>query len=327
MSPPPSPPPPWTEARLSELGTDEHDFQEYKGTGWVWETPRINPWFHAAVSKQVSAFANGAGGRLFLGVDDDGLVDGGVPVDLKGGGTRSWLEDIVPSCVSPPLSRCNVFEVRGQGPASRIHPGHADYVLDIPSSPDAPHQALDHRYYLRIAGKSRPMNHVHLEDVLRRTRHPRVEMRRLGPFGPPEHDLADPRGPRAVIGFRAILGNLGRTLARHVGVELIVPRPFVGRAIRERTLREPGVHLTQSPGAITLFRYSPTPVFPGQEIYAQSVWIGLHNLNKELVRSGTARLRWRIFADDADPVIGERPIGDYGVVQKALVWLDSVGGA
>ncbi len=323
-----APPPrsPWDEVRLAGLGRDEHDFQEFKGTGWIWEDDRIPPWFQGALSKQISAFANGAGGRIFIGIDDAGRIDGGVPVDLKSGGTRSWLEDVVPSSVTPSLARCNVFEVTGGGPGSRIRPGHAVYVIELPNSPDAPHQAIDHRYYLRIAGKSRPMNHVHLEDVLRRTRHPRVELRRLGPYGRPELDLADPRGPRAIIGFRAFLGNVGRTLARHVGVEIILPRPVVGTAVRQRTLAQGGVHLTQSPGEITLFRYHPTPVFPSQEIYVQFFWLVLHNTNQELVRAGDARIRWRVFADDADPVHGERPIGDFGVVQRALGWLDSQRG-
>lgn len=317
-----APHPLWTEARLRALGADEHDYQEYKGTGWIWEEGRIPPWFQGALSKQISAFANGAGGRIFVGIDDEGRIDGGVPVDLKSGGTRSWLEDVVPSSVTPTLARCNVYEVTPEEPRSAISAGHAVYVIDVPSSADAPHQAIDHRYYLRIAGKSRPMNHVHVEDILRRTRHPRVELRRLGPYGKAELDLGDPRGPRAIIGFRAVIANIGRTLAHHVGLEIILPRPVVGTDVRQRTLAQGGVHLTQSPGHITLFRYLPTPLFPGQELYAQFFWLVLHNTNRELVRGGDACLRWRVFADDADPSTGQRPIGDFGVVQGALSWLD-----
>ena len=79
----------WTEEMLAALEPHEHDFQEFKGSAWLTDDREDQPrsTFALALSKQVSAFVNGAGGRLFIGVADDGTVDGGVPVDLKGGGT------------------------------------------------------------------------------------------------------------------------------------------------------------------------------------------------------------------------------------------------
>ena len=312
---------PWTLDDLKGLGADEHDFQEFKGTGWIYEDGSISPWFGGSLSKQVSAFANAAGGRIFIGLDDEGQVDGGVPVDLKSGGTRSWLEDIVHQLVDPHLGRFNVFEVTGDGTGG-IAPGHAVYVIEVPRSEDAPHQARDHRYYLRIAGKSRPMGHIHLEDIQRRTRSPSVSLVRIGPFGRPRYDRADPRGPRVFVAFRAFLQNTGRTLAHHVGAELHLPRPLVGRQVRELCLEEDGVHYTQRPGVITLFRYHPVPVFPGQQIFFQLFWVGIHRANAEMIRSGAAELRWTVYADDAAPAEGRTPFHDYGVVQEALTWLD-----
>lgn len=316
---------PWTEAELAELGPDEYDFQEFKGSGWVVEDGGVSPWFAGSLSKQVSAFSNSAGGRIFVGLDDDGQIDGGVPVDLKPGGTRSWLEDIIHQLVDPRLGRFNVFEVpHGDGsvPESAIWPGHAVYVLEVPASEDAPHQARDHRYYLRIAGKSRPMGHIHLRDIQRRTRSPTLELVRVGPYGRAQLDESDPRGPIAFVAFRCFLKNVGRTLARHVGAELHIPRPLIGREVRERCLAEEGVQYTQKPGEITLFRYHPTPVFPGQEIFFQLFWVGIHQANKALVRDGSAALHWTLYADDAPPVRSSLPFFDYGVVQDALGWLD-----
>ena len=312
---------PWTPAQLAEVGPDEHDFQEFKGSAWLYEDGTLSPWFLGALSKQVSAFANGAGGRIFVGLDDTGTIDGGVPVDIKPGGTRSWLEDVIHQLVDPRLHRFNVFEVTGE-PDSGIRPGHAVYVLEIPRSEDAPHQARDHRYYLRIAGKSRPMGHIHLQDIQRRTRSPSVRLVRIGPFGSAVYDDNDPRGPRVFVAFRAFLQNTGRTLAHHVGAELHLPRPRVGAEVRRRCLAENGVHLTQKPGSITLFRYHPVPVFLGQQIFFQLFWVGLHRANHDMVASGAARLRWTVYADDAKPLEGTLPFHDYGVVQDALVWLE-----
>ena len=58
---------PWTESRLSELGPHEHDFQEFKGTRYLFDGEQIAPSFQFGLSKQLSAFANGAGGRVVIG--------------------------------------------------------------------------------------------------------------------------------------------------------------------------------------------------------------------------------------------------------------------
>lgn len=312
--------PRWTEASLSALDAHEYDFQEFKGSLWLSRDREVVGAFMHMLSKQVSAFSNGAGGRVFIGLDDEGQIDGGVPMDLKPGGTRSWLEDIIPGTVSPSLRSFNVYEIPG-GEGSSIQPGNAVYVVEIPPSEDAPHQASDHRYYLRIAGKSRPMGHIHVEDVMRRTRHPRVRLDRLTPFGDAEHIDTDPRGPKVQLCFRASLVNEGRTLAHHVGVEIVVPRPLVNGEVRGRMLGEGGFTLSQEPGALTFFRYHPTPLFPAQQLQVVQLWIALHGSNSALVEGEEGRVRWRVFADDAPPVEGSVLLRDFRVVRRSMSWL------
>lgn len=314
----------WTEDDVAALGPDEYDFQEFKGSGWMWLDGHVNPEFHAAFSKQLSAFANGAGGRIVLGVDDEGLIDGGLPVEVKRGGTRSWLEDIVPGLVDPPLGRFNVHEVRPTRPDSAIQPDHAVYVVEVARSDAAPHQAIDHRYYLRIAGKSRPMGHVHVQDVLRRTRHPVVDVRRLAPFGPEERVTTDPRGPKVHVCFRLFVENRGRMLAEHVGAEIVLPRPLVSREVRRRTLEPGDVSHTQRPGTVAFFRYHPNPIFPTQDLFFMQFLVVVHGANLDAVRSGLATVTWRIYADDAPVREGEQPLSDFAVVRDAVSWLERV---
>ncbi len=316
----------WTESMLEDLEPSEHDFQEFKGARFVAEETRIIADFTAALSKQVSAFANGAGGRIFLGLDDHGRVDGGVRVDLKGGGTRAWLEDVIPNAVDPPLRSFNVFEVPypGSGRRTLILPDHAVYVLHIPPSADAPHQGVDRRYYLRIAGKSRPMGHVHILDILRRTRHPRVDITRVSPYGAPELATDDPRGPKATICLQAYVSNQGANLARHVGAEVILPRPVINSEIRRRVLDDTDVRLTQRPGELDFFRYHPYPLFPGQEIFFLRFWVVLHAANAASIRSGQAAIEWRVYADDATAQTGRMALRRFSVVRGALAELDGL---
>jgi hypothetical protein len=281
----------------------------------------VQPDFLFFLSKQASAFANGSGGLLFVGIDDAGQIDGGVPTALKGG-TRAWLEDLIAACVDPPLPRCNVFEVSPRTDSnSLIKDGHGVYVIEISASPDAPHQAKDHRYYLRIAGKSRPMGHVHVQDVLRRTFHPKIELARFGPYGQMQTDKSDPRGPRAFIQFRLFVSNRGRTLARHVGLDAIVPRPFAGSDVRRRMKALGEAHYTQNSGSLTYSRYHPTPLFPSQEIYGLSIWVCLHKNNLAQVING-ASINWTIYADDARPIRGGQALHEFQIVRRAIDWLN-----
>ncbi len=110
-------------------------------------------------------------------------------------------------------------------------------------------------------------------------------------------------------------------MARHVGAEVILPRPLVGREVRRRNTLAEGVHYTQRPGAITFFKYHPAPLFPSQEIFFFQVWIGIHRANSDLIHSGGAELKWRVYADDAVPQMGVVDLSDFGVVQRALAWV------
>jgi len=314
----------WTEAEVAALGPGEYDFREFKGSAFLAENGEVHGSFLANYAKQISAFANGAGGMVFLGVDDTGAIDGGLPINLKAGGLRAWLEDITPGAVDPALSSFNVFEVRGEGPDSAIFEGHAVYVVDVPASDAAPHQALDHRYYLRIAGKSRPMGHVHITDVLRRTRHPQVDLVRLGPFGDVEYDTGDPRGARVLISLRVFIQNEGRNLARHVGGELLLPRPLVNSECRRRMIGYEGVRLTQKPGELVFFKYHPTPLFPGQETFFQRIWVAVHAANLGLLKAGGA-ITWRVWADDAPPRVNSVPLRTFRVVRRAISWVEHQG--
>lgn len=314
----------WTLSRLRSLEPDEHDFQEFKSSAWlVTERGEQHSDFLHHLSKQVSAFVNGAGGHLFIGVNDDGTLDEGVPIDLKKGGVRSWLEDVVMKSVTPSLSHFNVYEVQGEEDLGFVGPriAHAVYVLELPSSRDAPHQARDHRYYLRIAGKSRPMSHLHIEDVLRRNTTPRVCLSKVGPYGELEKDTSDPRGPQVFVLLRAFIHNQGRSMAKHVGVELTLSRSLIGKKVRERMAAAGETHYTQRPGEVSFFRYHPTPLFPSQEVYGLCQWLSVHANNIAQLKAG-ATLNWTVYADDARPISGEQELITFPAVRQAIEWVE-----
>lgn len=104
--------------------------------------------------------------------------DGGVSTTVKGKiSTKEWLEDVLPNLVDFPLTEFNVYPITSKDSNSEILPERALYVIDIQDSPHAPHQSTrDKRYYARVAGKSQPINHRMIVDIIGRRQHPKVEL-------------------------------------------------------------------------------------------------------------------------------------------------------
>ena len=61
----------WTEAHLRALSTDEYDFQEFKASPYLGDVSGVAQHFRDKISKQLSAFANGAGKHIKYGCTRD----------------------------------------------------------------------------------------------------------------------------------------------------------------------------------------------------------------------------------------------------------------
>lgn len=122
------------------------------------------------IGKDVSAFANSAGGTIVYGVAEDKhvptAIDAGYdPADI----TKEWLEHVINSHIQPRLERCYINQVE----LTTTHPGNVLYVVEIAQATTrAPHQASDHRYYRRFNFESVPMEDYEVRDALHRQQEP-----------------------------------------------------------------------------------------------------------------------------------------------------------
>lgn len=217
----------WDEDYILNLPPGEHDWIEYKDARSIdFALPGGNEGKALEeLSKQISAFANSGGGALVYGIKNTRLgtvreVDdaGGVTLNLKNG-VKEWLEDIIPNLVDPPLVKFNIYTVEGSTPKSKIGVGKALLIIEIPSSASAPHQAKDNVYYGRVAGKTRPLGHRFVMDIINRPRHPKMKVTcRVDPeghySGMEEHYI-----PTLWFSCR----NIGRVYANYVNGFVWVP--------------------------------------------------------------------------------------------------------
>jgi hypothetical protein len=168
--------------------------------------------------KDVSAFANSAGGQIVYGIEEknrhpvrvqeaDG-VDSGVI-------TREWIEQVIDSNVQPRIRGLQIKPIE-------VAPGRLAYAIAIPAATtNAPHMAPDNKYYYRQNFQSVPMEDYQVRDTMRRATTPELYVR-----------LSLPRGKTAGIEFayqtemskpiilNAFVGNRSAQPAFHTFVQL-----------------------------------------------------------------------------------------------------------
>ena len=124
------------------------------------------------LSKDVSAMANSAGGTIIYGIEEDGhrpiaLQSGFDPSEIS----KEWIEHVLNSRIQRKIDGVVIRPV----PLSQ-NSGRVAYILQIPQSDRAPHQAHDKRFYKRYNFESVPMEEYEIRDVSRRQSAPDVTL-------------------------------------------------------------------------------------------------------------------------------------------------------
>lgn len=164
----------WTEDDVLGLIRDEVQESinlDYKASDSLDNTDRKKK----EIGKDVSAFANSAGGTILYGVREDKHlptnIDAGYdPDEIR----KEWLEQVINSNIQRRIGgvRINPIALR------KTNPGRVIYAVYVPQSDDAPHMASDYRHYKRVNFASVPMEHYEVRDMMRRERYPSAGLAR-----------------------------------------------------------------------------------------------------------------------------------------------------
>jgi Putative DNA-binding domain len=123
--------------------------------------------------KDVSAFANSAGGRLIYGIPEQDHVpqplDTGVNKTVI---TPEWIEQVLNSNAQPRIEGLQITQISADTGDNQVF-----YVIDVPqATARAPHQAPDRKYYKRFNFMSVPMEDYEIRDVLQRATTPALRL-------------------------------------------------------------------------------------------------------------------------------------------------------
>jgi hypothetical protein len=147
----------WNEEYLLNLPKGETEYFEYKSS----KTPVEK--LKEKISIAASAFWNSGGGVFVVGLNNSGVIDGGIPETIGRQNIRDWVDQVI-STVTP----VGIYEIKTISPqasTSLIHDSHVVLAIAFEESIVAPHMACDNKYYIRAGTHSVPANHFLIEAI------------------------------------------------------------------------------------------------------------------------------------------------------------------
>ena len=272
----------WDEERLKKMisdGIEEGPHLDYKAAGALQREDRQT----TDITKDVSAFANSAGGTIIYGIKESKnapnkhLPDALDPIDGSKF-SREWLDQMIGQ-ISPRIQGVKISPVR-------VKPGTSSvcYVVEIPQS-DTAHQASDLKYYRRRNFESQAMSDYEIRDVMNRRRHPRMEFH------------VRTRSGSLSLRIEARIRNIGPVIAKHYKLVVLLPTVVNGAPIFED-----GLVLDQKDGfkfwRIGLGNANGQPLFPNSDFDLVFSEYMHHSIGPSVPHPSAEYLLCTLFADE-----------------------------
>ncbi len=206
--------------------------------------------------------------------------------------------------------------------------------MHIPDSDQAPHQAMDKRYYARVAGKSRPISHRLVLDILGRRNYPKISIECsiesvkftphsiLGTVAPSFGREKPEKMTKVSINFTA--RNVGQVLAKYLNCKIRLPYDMLDSSDRrseaDDVISVNGSKYVQwtrrnvhrdvlKAGMFGLEQYGPSwfdPILPGLS-YS---WDWDLRPDLDIKALADRKIYWSVFADNAPVQSGSFAISE-----------------
>ena len=245
------------------------------------------------IGKDVSSFANSAGGVIIYGIGEikngpDILLQLEEGRDANDPYGKEWLENIIESNISPKIDGVFINPIK-------LANEKYIYVVVIPQSTTA-HMSGYNRYYKRKNFKSEPMEDYEVRDVMNRLNKPALHLI----FTIPKNTI------EKKYRLKFVIKNDGEAFVRHFAVRIHIPEMLIfgadfngGRKVllEKRWYRE---YIKQS---------SPDQyIFPGFGATLDPNFLPLLD-NRTSRQNPDLYIHWTIYTDKGFPITGKTKLG------------------
>jgi hypothetical protein len=236
------------------------------------------------ISKDVSAFANSAGGIIIYGI----IEEDHLPVDLDKGVdpskiSKEWLEQVINSRIQRKIDGITIHQIN----SSNKDNSNVYYVVEIPQSNRAPHQAFNKKFYKRYNFMSEAMEEYEVRDVSRRHSLPDLVIQSsvLNKQIEILFDSKDSKGSYGSVDLELFIVNFSQEPADYLVADLLIPsdESFISNKTKTKTVENKKI-----------FRYihgnsNEFPIFDGLEFQFVDSRLKLYQPLKEVYE-----ISWRI---------------------------------
>jgi hypothetical protein len=204
------------------------------------------------ITKDISAFANSAGGTVIFGLrefQDEDRRHLAEKIDIIDGRefSREWLDQVIGQ-ISPRIVGLRITPVRV---AAELW--QTCYVVEVPQGRTA-HQARDLRYYRRYNFESVPMGDHEIRDVMNRSDHPCLDF-----------TVQVQSTRHGTVKILSRFQNTGRVIAMHYKLRVLVPT-----VVASAKLWKDDLLLQEVEGfkywRVSLGNANLHPLFPGDDV-------------------------------------------------------------
>lgn len=310
----------WTLESLRSLISDQVEeslILEYKAAAALSRTDAKK----AEITKDISFFANSAGGTIIYGMREFDLPDKKHlpatidPID-RSQFSKEWLEQIINN-IRPRIENILIYPVSLLPDFKGVV-----FVVEIPQSTTA-HQAVDLRYYKRFNFESVPMYDYEIRDVLSRNQHPRIIL---------EFDIvAETNEDMLVNGIRYPLSgppsfhdnfylhirayNSGSKYAHYFNALFLIPASMLKESefsSNRHNVRKNNVDYVEyfADNASYSNKFGPiphNPILPNLRRNLETVSLVS---NYDRINKSDLQIEWTVYADNATPGTGSIAFAD-----------------
>jgi hypothetical protein len=209
------------------------------------------------LAKDVSSFANSAGGIIIYGLEEVDHVATNFSFVDGNAIEKEWIENVINSNISRKIPDLRIFPIRVDGDLMKTI-----YVVKIPESYSAPHMVLnDNRFYKRKNFKCEPMDEYEVRALYYRSKYPRLEVLMPRIINCPNSlGKEEPSGVKLQFKVK----NNSSVTAINYKLEVIIPHEIRPNPVDYAAISESSV---SSEGSYDQWKiYGQKPIFPFEEI-------------------------------------------------------------
>jgi hypothetical protein len=237
------------------------------------------------LAKDVSAFANSAGGFIVYGLKEENHVADSITFIDGNDITKEWIEQVIQTRIQRKIDDIKITPVRFNNDIQK-----SVYVIKIPESSLAPHMTSDKRFYKRYNFESVQMEEYEIRNLYNRKEKTKLLINNITTSKDSEYEN---EGEYNEIEYRKLgfqIENIGKAIEKYF--KLIITLNFKNYTIKFNAFNDskPNHFLTtENKNAISFS--NPCPIFPGEVISIGSIDMGFVSSEKEdILKNGKLKL-------------------------------------